>query len=149
MANQINPINIISLLQQNYNDDCIVSPTTFEEICLAKHISSIIFTAIKNQIILNWSSMMNWSLMIARIHMNMMMQIMTMRLMLTIHQMVVMKVRQNRHKKVINFLNYFPISLQVHRIHHMCQVRKNLGNFIFAKKKQNWNFITLTAMYGQ
>ena len=48
MANQINPINIISLLQQNYNDNCIVSPTTFEEICLAKHISSIISTAIKN-----------------------------------------------------------------------------------------------------
>ena len=47
MSTAINPLNIISLLQNHFKKHHNVSTTTLEEIQLSKHISSIIETAIK------------------------------------------------------------------------------------------------------
>ena len=47
MSTAINPLNIISLLQNHFKKHQNVSTTTLEEIQLSKHISSIIETAIK------------------------------------------------------------------------------------------------------
>lgn len=55
MTSPINPQNIISLLLNHYKLYKNVSATTIEEIQLSKHISSIIDTAIKTNVEIEFS----------------------------------------------------------------------------------------------